>query len=75
MLFRSALPLSEPSSFGIAVKHPALGANGLDARLRSAEPPLVSRIEDGRVVADVRTLGEDELPLAARAFVPPTVAP
>ncbi len=40
------------------------GADQLAARLRSGSPPVVARIEDGRVVLDLRTVAEeDEGPL------------
>ena len=42
-------------------------ADGLARRLREASPPVVARIEDGRVLLDPRTVlpGEDEAVLAA----------
>jgi L-seryl-tRNA(Ser) seleniumtransferase len=36
------------------------GASGLESRLRAGDPPAVARIEDGRVVIDMRTVGGDE---------------
>jgi L-seryl-tRNA(Ser) seleniumtransferase len=41
---------------------PAVDADGLAERLRRADPPVVGRIEDGRVLLDPRTVmpGEDE---------------
>ncbi|MSP60693.1 MAG: L-seryl-tRNA(Sec) selenium transferase [Myxococcales bacterium] len=63
-----ALPRSEPPSFAVAVTHPRLTSEALDARLRAAEPPLVARIADGHLLADVRTLTEGDLELAAAAF-------
>jgi L-seryl-tRNA(Ser) seleniumtransferase len=63
-----ALPRVEPPSFAVAVRHAALDAEALDARLRAGEPPLVARIADDRLLADVRTLRDDEILLAAAAF-------
>ena len=40
---------------------------GLAERLRAADPPVVARIEDDRVLLDPRTLADDELTLVARA--------
>jgi L-seryl-tRNA(Ser) seleniumtransferase len=55
-----ALPLTELE--GPAV---ALGVAGdpvtLAARLRAADPPVIARIHDGRVVLDPRTLADDEI--------------
>ena len=63
-----ALPLDEPPSFAVAVTHEAMTADALEARLRQASPPLIARIADGRLLADVRTLADAELADAARAF-------
>ena len=55
-------------SFGLAVDCPALGPEGAAARLRqgTAElPPLVGRISRDRLLLDVRTIREEELPEAA----------
>jgi L-seryl-tRNA(Ser) seleniumtransferase len=50
----------------IAIEVGELSAALLDARLRGSEPPVVARIQDGRVVLDVRTVsGEDETHLVA----------
>ena len=37
------------------------------ARLRAHEPPVIARAQDGRVVFDVRTLADDEIPIVADA--------
>jgi L-seryl-tRNA(Ser) seleniumtransferase len=50
----------------LALAHPALGAHPLEARLRAMDPPIIARIEQDRVVLDVRTVQpeQDELLLA-----------
>lgn len=40
----------------------------LAAALRAGRPPLVSRIEQGRVIVDPRTISDDELPIAIDAI-------
>ena len=35
--------------------------------LRGADPPVIARIHDGRVLLDPRTLADDELELVATA--------
>jgi L-seryl-tRNA(Ser) seleniumtransferase len=52
-------------SFALAL--PRGDADGVARRLREADPPVVARIEDGRVLLDPRTVlpGEDEAVLAA----------
>ena len=47
---------------------PALAPDELAARLRAADPPVIGRIEDGRLLLDPRTLADDEIPLVARAL-------
>jgi L-seryl-tRNA(Ser) seleniumtransferase len=48
----------EIASWAIAVRAP--DAEAFTERLRRGSPPVVARIEDGAVVFDARTLGEDE---------------
>jgi L-seryl-tRNA(Ser) seleniumtransferase len=40
----------------IALTHTDLGADGISARLRVNAPPIVARVEDGRVLLDLRTV-------------------
>ncbi|MBO0768187.1 MAG: L-seryl-tRNA(Sec) selenium transferase, partial [Solirubrobacterales bacterium] len=57
-----ALPLLELRGPAVALQ----GADALAARLRAQDPPLLTRITDGRVIVDPRTLqGETELQQAA----------
>ena len=52
------LPGQEIESIAIAVTTGDAGA--LAARLRGATPPIVARIEDGRVLLDLRTIAPEE---------------
>jgi L-seryl-tRNA(Ser) seleniumtransferase len=45
----------------VAVTVNGLSASALDAALRQAKTPVVARIQDDRVVVDVRTVRDDEL--------------
>jgi L-seryl-tRNA(Ser) seleniumtransferase len=47
----------------VTIAHPALSATAFERRLRLAEPPVVSRIENDRVVLDLRTVdsADDEV--------------
>jgi L-seryl-tRNA(Ser) seleniumtransferase len=56
-----ALPLAEPESFAVALAPANLSADDLDARLRACDPPIVARIEDGRVLLDVRCLADADV--------------
>ena len=60
-----ALPLLELPGPVVAVAAPSPDA--LAARLRAQDPPLVGRIEGGRLLLDPRTLAGDELEAAASA--------
>ncbi len=60
-----ALPLLELPGPVVALDAPSPGA--LAARLREQDPPLIARIEGGRLVLDPRTLAGDELKAAASA--------
>ncbi len=43
-------------SFALALSAQGLSADELAARLRSAEPPVIARVEEGRVLLDLRTV-------------------
>jgi L-seryl-tRNA(Ser) seleniumtransferase len=62
-----ALPLLELPGPVVAVAVPGLSPDALAARLRAADPPVVGRIEEGRLLLDPRTLADDELEQVARA--------
>ncbi|MGN6378822.1 MAG: L-seryl-tRNA(Sec) selenium transferase [Gaiellales bacterium] len=51
-----AVPLLELPSFACAVD----GGDALAARLREGRPPVVARVQEGRVLLDCRTLTDDE---------------
>jgi L-seryl-tRNA(Ser) seleniumtransferase len=44
----------------LALAREDLGADGLDARLRELDPPIVGRIEHDRLLLDLRTVREEE---------------
>jgi L-seryl-tRNA(Ser) seleniumtransferase len=60
-----ALPLLELPGPVVAIG--GAGIDALAAALRQGEPPLIGRIEAGRLLLDPRTLADDELEAAARA--------
>jgi L-seryl-tRNA(Ser) seleniumtransferase len=49
----------------VALVHPALSPDALEARLRTLEPPVVARIENDRVVLDLRTVAPEDDQLLA----------
>jgi len=60
-----ALPLLELPGPVVAVDGPP---EELAARLRAADPPVVGRIQDGRLLLDPRTLADDEIDLVRAAL-------
>ena len=52
----------------IAVTCPGLSAEELAARLRHSEPPIVARVEEGRVLLDLRTVFPEQDDLIAAAL-------
>jgi L-seryl-tRNA(Ser) seleniumtransferase len=60
-------PTSTLPTFLLAVTVHSLSADELAARLRRHSPPIVTRVEDGRVLLDLRTVfeGEDEVVVRA----------
>jgi L-seryl-tRNA(Ser) seleniumtransferase len=62
-----ALPLLELRGPAVSLDCVAARADALAAALRSGDPALLARIEDGRVLLDPRTLSDSEVELATRA--------
>jgi L-seryl-tRNA(Ser) seleniumtransferase len=61
-----SLPLCEPWSWAVAVT--GRPAAALESALRHANPPVVARITDDRLLLDVRTLMDGDLEMVASAF-------
>ena len=47
----------------IAITHPQRSAQDLEHQLRTYSPPIISRISEGKVLLDLRTVFEDQLPI------------
>ena len=62
-----ALPLLELPGPAVALTTPGLSADELAARLRAGDPPVVGRIEEGRLLLDPRTLTDQDAEVAAAA--------
>ena len=61
-------PTSTLPTFLLAVTAQSLSADELSARLRMSNPPIVARVEEGRVLLDLRTVFEAEDPELGRAL-------
>jgi len=53
----------------IAVTHPDKSADDIEHELRHYSPPIIARISEGRVLLDLRTVFEDELPAIRAALM------
>ncbi len=62
-----AMPLARPASYACALT--LADPNQSQERLRSAHPPVISRISEDRLILDVRCLRDDELGPVADAVV------
>jgi len=62
-------PLTDLASAGLAVTHETLSADELHQRLRAGRPPVIGRIEDDRLVLDLRTVLPDQLDHLAGALI------
>jgi L-seryl-tRNA(Ser) seleniumtransferase len=63
-----ALPLLELRGPAVAVSVPGVSADELAARLRASEPPVVGRIENGRLLLDPRSLTDEDAGQVAAAL-------
>ena len=62
-------PTSGLPTFLLAITAQSLSADELAARLRGHIPPIIARVEEGRVLLDLRTVFEVEDEVVARALV------
>jgi L-seryl-tRNA(Ser) seleniumtransferase len=51
-----SLPGQTLGSWGLSIVHPELSSDEVARRLRRREPPVIVRVEDDRVVVDLRTV-------------------
>lgn len=56
-----AAPSVQPDTVLIAIEKPGLSADELEDKLRGSDPPVIARIENDRVVIDLRTVSESEV--------------
>ncbi len=55
-------------SRALALTHPRLSSDALARRLRLHEPPVAGRVEDDRVLLDLRSIAPEEDPIVAAAL-------
>jgi L-seryl-tRNA(Ser) seleniumtransferase len=52
----------------LAISYVGLSADELAARLRASDPPVIARVENGKVLLDLRTVFADQDPMIAAAL-------
>ncbi|WP_331248507.1 L-seryl-tRNA(Sec) selenium transferase [Evansella clarkii] len=62
------MPVEELPTVGLKLKVAGITANKLESMLRKVEVPVVTRIKDGEVFIDFRTIAEDETALLIRSL-------
>jgi L-seryl-tRNA(Ser) seleniumtransferase len=60
-----SVPGEEIASWALSVVHPERSATELHAVLRRGDPPVIGRIEDDRLLLDMRTVNDDAIPVVA----------
>lgn len=63
-----AAPEEDLPGWVVAVKSPSHSEEDLQRHLRDADPPVVARVQEGRILLDPRTILPSEFPLVARAL-------
>ncbi|HKI51242.1 MAG TPA: hypothetical protein VJ995_04155, partial [Geothermobacteraceae bacterium] len=60
---------AELPGYAVAIKAAQLSTDQLALRLRAAEPPVIGRIQDDRLLLNPRTFTEREVPALLRALI------
>ena len=61
-------PTSTLATTLIAIRHPDKSAQALEYQLRTSSPPIITRISEGKVLIDLRTVFEDQLAAVGEAL-------
>jgi L-seryl-tRNA(Ser) seleniumtransferase len=63
-----SLPTAQIDTFCLAVTHTMLSSAALEEKLRRAEPAVLPRVKDDRLLLDLRTVSDEEVPLLAKVL-------
>ena len=61
-------PTSRLPTTLIAITHPQKSAQEIEQALRNFSPPIITRISEGKVLLDLRTVFDDQLPIIRAAL-------
>jgi len=63
-----AMPLADLPTTCVCIKISGMSVNRIERVLREGQPPVIGRIDEGRFIMDVRTIGEHEFTVIVNAF-------
>ena len=63
-----SLPMQEIPTVVVAVKSAKMSSVRMESRLRQAEVPVIVRVDEDRILLDMRTLAEEEFPFVTDAL-------
>ncbi|NPV60645.1 MAG: L-seryl-tRNA(Sec) selenium transferase [Actinobacteria bacterium] len=63
-----ALPMEDLPTWTVTVTSTSMKTSALEEALRKADPPVICRVREDRVIMDMRTVSDEEAELIASAF-------
>ena len=63
-----SLPLEKLPSYGLSISHDRCSEVDIERCLRYYETPIIGRIQDERVLLDIRTIFDDEYEIIRKAL-------
>ncbi|MFH1131276.1 MAG: L-seryl-tRNA(Sec) selenium transferase [Pseudomonadota bacterium] len=65
-----SLPQATLPSWGIAITHPEYSADQIETWLRQGNPPIIARIDQDKLVLDLRTIPKDQDETLGESVIP-----
>ncbi len=62
-------PMMDLKTMAVAVQPWNMNVTELEKKLRESEPPIIARIAGGKLLLDMRTISDDEIPLVKKVFL------
>ena len=62
-------PMMDLKTMAVAVQPWNMNVTELEKKLRESEPPVIARIAGGKLLLDMRTISDDEIPLVKKVFL------